>query len=169
MRTLCLLAVLALPALASAQGIPSPRDTTRATVAGAHLLVDYGRPSMRGRKIWGGLVPWDKWWRTGANAATTFVTDKPLAFGSLVVPAGTYTLYSVPRKSGPWLLVVNKQNGQWGTEYHQDSDLVRIPMTTAAVSSPVEKFAINIVPDASGGAIQLVWDTTEASASFSVK
>jgi hypothetical protein len=174
MRSLLLAGLIAWPALAGAQDnagqpILSPRDTTRATVGGAHLLVDYGRPSKRNRVIFGGLVPWGQVWRTGANAATTFVTDKSLAFGSTVVPAGTYTIYSVPKQAGAWLLVVNKQNGQWGTEYHEDQDLVRIPMTTSSVSSPVEKFAINVVPSGSGGAIQLVWDTTEASASFSVK
>lgn len=174
MRTLCLLALMTLPALASAQEnnkgpILSPRDTTRATVGTAHLLVDYGRPSKRGRVIWGGLNPWGKVWRTGANAATTFVTDRDLAFGSAVVPAGTYTLYTVPNEKGPWYLVVNKQNGQWGTEYHEEQDLVRIPMTTKSVGSSVEKFAINVVPSGSGGAIQLVWDQTEADAPFSVK
>jgi Protein of unknown function (DUF2911) len=78
-------------------------------------------------------------------------------------------LYSVPKESGQWLLVVNKQNGQWGTEYHQDKDLVRIPLTAAPVTTPVEKFAINIVPEGSGGAIQLVWDNKQASAPFTPK
>jgi hypothetical protein len=174
MRTLYLIALLAAPALASAQEnntgpILSPRDTTRATIGSAHLLVDYGRPSKRNRVIWGGLNPWGKVWRMGANAATTFVTDKDLAFGSTVVPAGTYTLYLVPQDQGLWFLVVNKQNGQWGTEYHQDQDLVRIPMTTKSVGAPVEKFVINVVPAGSGGDFQLVWDKTEADAPFSVK
>jgi hypothetical protein len=153
----------------SGQPVLSPRDTTRATIGSAHLLVDYGRPSKRGRAIFGGLVPWDQVWRTGANAATTFVTDKSLAFGGTVVPAGTYTLYSVPKNNGNWLLVINKQTKQWGTEYHEDQDLARIPMNTAAAPSSVEKFKINVVPDGSGGEIQLVWDTTEASAKFAVK
>ena len=73
------------------------------------------------------------------------------------------------QKSGPWLLIVNKQTKQWGTEYHQDQDLARIPMTTTSVSPLVEKFVINIVPDGSGGTIQLVWDTIEGSAKFAVK
>jgi len=97
MRSLLLLAFIA-PALAVAQDnagqpILSPRDTTRATIGSAHLLVDYGRPSKRGRQVIGKLIPYDDWWRTGANAATTFVTDKDLVFGSTTVPAGTYTLY----------------------------------------------------------------------------
>jgi hypothetical protein len=143
--------------------VASPRDTARGTVAGAHLLVDYGRPSKRGRVIWGGLVPWGDVWRTGANAATTFVTDKDLVIGGTAVPAGTYTLYSVPSQAGPWLLVVNKQTKQWGTEYHQEQDFARIPMTTSPVSPAVEKFEISIVPEGQGGAIHLAWDATQAS------
>jgi len=173
MRSLLWLALFA-PALAAAQDnsgqpILSPRDTTRATICSAHLLVDYGRPSKRGRQVVGKLIPYDDWWRTGANAATTFVTDKDLVFGSTTVPAGTYTLYSLLQKSGAWLLIVNKQNKQWGTEYHQDQDLARIPMTTTSVSPFVEKFVINIVPQGSGGAIQLVWDTIEGTATFTTK
>jgi hypothetical protein len=163
---LCALGLSAIPCIAGAQDaapIASPRDTTRATVSGAHLVVDYGRPSKRGRAIFGGLVPWGQVWRTGANAATTFVTDKSLLVGGTAVPAGTYTIYSVPNQSGPWLLVINKQTKQWGTEYHQDQDLARIPMTTAPVPASVEKFTIEIVPRETGGTIALVWDTTRAS------
>lgn len=156
-------------AASPASPLPSPRDTTRATVSGASMLVDYGRPSKRGRAIYGGLVPWGQVWRTGANAATTFVTSKPLVIGGTTVPAGTYTLYTVPNQSGPWLLVVNKQTKQWGTEYHQDQDLARIPMTTTAVSPAVEKFSIEVAPLGSGGVIGLVWDTTRASVAFRVQ
>jgi hypothetical protein len=162
----CALGVSAAPLIVGAQSaapIPSPRDTTRATVAGAHLLVDYGRPSKRDRAIFGGLVPWGQVWRTGANAATTFVIDKPVVIGTTAVPAGTYTLYSVPNQSGPWLLVINKQTKQWGTEYHQEQDLARIPMTTTSVSTPVEKFTIEVVPQGAGGTLGLVWDATRAS------
>lgn len=174
-RTLAVAAVaITARPLAAQQGggaapIASPRDTTRATVAGAHLLVDYGRPSKRSRVIYGGLVPWGQVWRTGANAATTFVTDKPLVIGGTAIPAGTYTLYSVPNQSGPWLLVVNKQTTQWGTEYHEDRDLARIPMTTAPISPTVEQFRIAIDPSGSGGSIGLLWDTTKASVPFSVQ
>lgn len=142
--------------------IASPRDTARGTIGGAKLLVDYGRPSKRGRPIWGALVPWGQVWRTGANAATTFVTDKPLMIGTTAVPAGTYTLYTVPNQSGPWLLVVNKQTGQWGTEYHQEQDLARIPMTTSSIS-PVEKFQIAIGAHDAAGALEMQWDTMQAA------
>jgi Protein of unknown function (DUF2911) len=169
---LAVAALAAAPVLAQDTGakpLASPRDTTRATVGGAHLLVDYGRPSKRNRAIYGGLVPWGEVWRTGANAATTFVTDKALIIGGTTVPAGTYTLYSVPNQSGPWLLVVNKQTTQWGTEYHQDRDLARIPMTTSSISPAVEQFTIAVDPQASSGTIALLWDTTRASVAFRVQ
>jgi hypothetical protein len=152
-----------------AQPLASPRDTARGTIGGAHLLVDYGRPSKRNRTIYGGLVPWGQVWRTGANAATTFVTDKSLRIGGTVVPAGTYTLYTVPQSAGPWLLVVNKQTKQWGTEYHEDQDLARIPMRTASVTPPVEQFTIAIVPQGAAGTLDLIWDTTRANVPISVQ
>ncbi len=158
-------AVLSAPPLAaqkSAPPIPSPRDTTRGTVGAAHVLIDYGRPSKRGRQIFGGLVPYDVVWRTGANAATTFVTDKDLVIGTTPVPAGTYTLYTLPGASS-WQLIINKQTTQWGTEYHQDQDLARIPMTVTTLPAPVEKMAIAIVPSGNAGALDIDWDTTRAS------
>jgi hypothetical protein len=160
-----LIPALALHASTPAQdSILSPRDTTRATVGTAHVLVDYGRPSKRGRVIFGGLVPYGKVWRTGANAATTFVTDKDLTIGTQTVPAGTYTLYTLPSASS-WLLIINKQTGQWGTQYDQSQDLVRIPMTVSSVKSPVEKFVI----DFSQGNMRLCWDTTVAQVSIAGK
>src|SRR5580704_1818688 len=122
-----LIPVLALHADTPARdSVLSPRDTARATIGKAHVLVDYGRPSKRGRVIFGSLVPYGQVWRTGANAATTFVIDKDLTIGAQTVPAGTYTLYTLPSASN-WLLIINKQTGQWGTEYDQSQDLVRIP------------------------------------------
>ena len=84
---------------------------------------------MRGRKIMGGLVPYGKVWRTGANPATTLITKANLKIGTLDVPAGTYTIYTLPNED-QWLLIVNKQTGQWGTVYHEDQDLGRTPWNT---------------------------------------
>ncbi len=139
----------------------SPRDTARGTIGGAHLLVDYGRPSMRGRAIFGEktLVPYDKVWRTGANAATTLVTDKDITIGGIPVPAGTYTLYSLPSAKG-WQLIINKQTGQWGTEYDQTKDLARVPMKLTTIASPVEKFEIVVGSDSM---LHLRWDTVDAA------
>ncbi|HST61893.1 MAG TPA: DUF2911 domain-containing protein, partial [Longimicrobium sp.] len=131
------------PQAAAPQGrILSPRDTTRfATDDGRRIYVDYGRPFMRGRRIMGGLVPYGRVWRTGANAATTFVTEADLTIGNARVPRGTYTLYSLPTATG-WTLIVNRQTGQWGTQYDPSRDLVRIPMQVSTLRSPVEQFTI---------------------------
>jgi hypothetical protein len=114
-------------AAGQAMGIASPRDTVTASVAGANITIDYGRPAKRGREIWGKLVPYDTTWRLGANAATQFRTDKDLEIGGVTVPAGFYTLWLYPTATKSWL-VVNKQTGQWGTAYDQAQDLVRIPL-----------------------------------------
>ena len=137
---------------------PSPRDTTLATVGSANVLIDYGRPSKRGRVIFGELVPSGEVWRTGANAATTLVTDKPLMIGTLAVPPGTYTLYTLPDRTG-WKLIVNRQTGQWGTEYDASKDLGRVEMTVNAVPAVVEKFVIKIAD----GMLRMEWDKTVAA------
>jgi hypothetical protein len=146
----------------------SPRDTVNTPAAGATLWVDYGRPQVRGRTIFGGVVPWGEVWRTGANAATQFRTDKPLAFGSIVVPAGMYTLWTLPTKTG-WTLLVNSQTGQWGTEHDPAKDLYRIPMSVETNPSVTEQFTIHIAPDDKGGQIHFVWDRTVAAVDFTVQ
>lgn len=145
----------------------SPRDSLKVTIAGAEVSVNYGRPSKRGRVVMDSLVKFGEVWRTGANQATHFTTTKSLMFGSAMVPAGTYTLYTVPGKDG-WKLVINKQTGQWGTEYHQEQDLVRVDMKTETLPAVVEQFTITIKPQGSGGVIRLEWERTAASAAFMV-
>ena len=119
----------------------SPPAKASAMVSGASITIAYSAPSMRGRKIFGGLVPYGVVWRTGANAATTLVTTANLKIGSLAVPAGTYTLYTMPGATD-WKLIVNKQTGQWGTVYHADQDLGRVEMKVAKNAAPIEKMAI---------------------------
>jgi hypothetical protein len=150
--------------VASMGPIQSPRDTAHATIGAAHVLVDYGRPSKKGRAIFGGLVPYDKVWRTGANAATVLVTDKDLTIGNLSVPAGSYTLYTLPSASG-WKLIINREVGQWGLTYHKEFDLGQVPMTVSSAKSPVEKFLI----DFDGGKMRLQWDTTVAEVPVAAK
>ena len=94
---------------------------------GKTVTIQYSRPSMRGRKIFGGLVPYDQVWRTGANAATSLKTDVDLTIGGANVPAGSYTLYTLPGMNS-WKLIINKQTGQWGTEYSEGQDLARVDM-----------------------------------------
>ncbi len=128
---------------ASSKPMPSPAATATTTLDGKTVAIKYNAPSVRGRKIAGGLVPYEQVWRTGANPATTLVTTTALKIGTLDVPAGTYTIYSLPAAAGtPWQLIINKQTGQWGTEYHQEQDLGRTPMTSKPVASPQEVMSI---------------------------
>jgi hypothetical protein len=155
---------------AQGQGIGqlSPLDSVRATVGAAHVGVTYSRPFKRGRTIFGGVVPYDKVWRTGANAATSFTTDVPLEMGGTTIPAGSYTLFTLPTQAG-WKLIVNKQTGQWGTEYHAEQDLARVDLTTRKLPQPVEQFTIGIEPNAGGGILKMMWDDTELSVPFKPK
>jgi hypothetical protein len=117
---------------------------------------------MRGRKIFGGLLPYGAVWRTGANPATTLKTEINLKIGDLTVPAGTYTVYSVPSES-QWKLIINKQTGQWGTVYNQDQDLGRTDMKKGPTpSAPVEQFVIKF-ENTHGNMTQLhlVWENTD--------
>jgi hypothetical protein len=168
MRTRALAALLALaaltaPAAAQQGGQPlSPRDTARLEIAaGKRVYVDYGRPSMRGRRIVGELVPYGRVWRTGANAATTLVTEADLRIGEALVPRGTYTLYTLPTAQG-WTLIVNRQTGQWGTQYDASRDLVRIPMRSTRVTQPVEKFTIALERGTARGTgtLAMAWENT---------
>lgn len=146
----------------------SPRGQATFTFEdGKKITVDYGRPYIRNRKIMGGLVPYDKIWRTGANAATSFETDADLNIGGTNVPAGKYTLYTLPSEND-WKLIINKQTGQWGTEYNQGQDLARIDMKTQKLEAPVDQFTISFDkrgPNA--GVMKLEWENTSASVEFS--
>jgi hypothetical protein len=147
----------------------SPRDTVSVDVApGRRVYVDYGRPSMRGRRIMGGLVPYGRVWRTGANAATTLVTDVDLELGGTRVPRGTYTLYTIPTAAG-WTLIVNRQTGQWGTQYEPARDLARIPMRVSTLREPVEQFTMALERTRAGaGTLALSWEKTRAWLPFRV-
>jgi hypothetical protein len=150
-------------------GILSPRDTVRVTSAGgAALMIDYSRPAKRGRAVYGGIVPYGEVWRTGANAATQFRTDKALDFGGTVVPAGFYTLWTLPTATG-WKLIVNGETGQWGTAHKAEKDLYTLDMKVSSLPQVVERFTISVEPSATGGVIDLDWDTTRASIAFTAK
>jgi hypothetical protein len=142
---------------ASGQQQLSVRDTARATIGAATFAVDYGRPLARGRTLLGDVIPYDRIWRTGANAATQFTTSRPITLAGLALPAGTYTLWTAPHAQSVEL-IVNKQTGQWGTEYSREQDLGRARLGTEAPTRPVEKFTISIEPkDATRGTLALAW------------
>jgi hypothetical protein len=124
--------------------LASPAAQAEVTLDGKAITIHYNSPRMRGRKIMGELVPYGKVWRTGANPATSFVTDGNIKIGDLNVPAGKYTLYTMPAGPGsPWQLIINKQTGQWGTEYNQGQDLGRTPMHSAKLPSAQEDMSIS--------------------------
>ena len=150
-------------------GVLSPRDTVRvANAGGASLMIDYGRPAKRGRVVFGEVVPYGEVWRTGANAATQLKTDRALDFGGTVVPAGFYTLWTLPTATG-WKLIVNGETGQWGTAHKAEKDLFTLNMNVTTLPQVVERFTISVDSNETGGVLNLDWDTTRASIAFTVK
>ena len=128
---------------ASQGPLASPPATASVTLAGQTVTINYNTPSLRGRHLGGPeIVPWNQVWRTGANPATTLITPVPLHIGLLLVPAGTYTIYTLPT-AGKWMLIINKQTGQWGTEYHQEQDLGRVEMKDHKLPSSQEVMSIS--------------------------
>jgi hypothetical protein len=150
------------------RGRVSPHETAKMDVDGAHIAITYGRPSMRARKIFGGLVPYGRVWMPGADEATIFQTSAALQFGSFKLPAGSYSLYTLPAENA-WMLIINKRTGQFHTQYPEDQDLAKIPMTIERLTAPVEQLTIAAVPrPQGGGALQLEWENTKVSAPFAV-
>jgi hypothetical protein len=142
---------------------PSPPGTADCTINGKKVTIDYSRPFLKGRKLGTDLAPYGKVWRTGANEATTLTTAIALDIGGAKVPAGTYTLYTLPSE-GTWKLIINKQTGQWGTEYHQDQDLARVDMKKQEIAVPVEQFTIALDQDSNDSAdLNMEWEKTRVS------
>jgi hypothetical protein len=156
----------------------SPHESVSATVDGAELTITYGRPYMRGRTIFGRLVPWDRVWCPGADEATTLDSTRPLRLGGLSVPAGPHTIWILPTPE-TWTLVVSKEPSGFHTNYNSSADLGRIEMMKRTVTDPVEQLTFAIVknpaaagaetPAGSGGLITMTWETTEVSVPFTVE
>ena len=142
-------------------GTLSPRDSVRASIAGAWLQVRYSRPSARGRVIFGNVVPWNQIWRTGANEATVLETSADLRVAGKAVPAGKYSLWTIPSPKG-WKLILNSNTGQWGTAYDAKYDFAQLDMNVVTLPQPVELFTIAIEPKGDGGVLKLEWDKTRA-------
>ena len=149
-------------------GVPSPPGQVEVTAGGAHFQIAYSRPAKRGRDIWGGLVPHDEVWRTGANAATMFTTDRDLTIGGTRVPAGSYTLWSIYTPETTHL-IINSQTGQWGTAYDESQDFARIVMHREELDEAVERFTIAIEPTEAGADLQLRWDRTQFSVPMTIR
>ena len=166
-----MVAIFAVGVIAQDQKPPaSPPGTASVTFAdGKTVTINYSRPSVRGRKIFGGLVPYGQVWRTGANAATSLKSDVNLTIGGASVPAGSYTLYTIPNENG-WKLIINKQTGQWGTDYDEKEDLARGDMKVSNNASPTEQFTISFdKTGASTATLKLDWANTTASVAVSEK
>jgi hypothetical protein len=149
------------PAGQAAAPMPSPPATANVTVAGGTIDVHYNTPHMRGRKIMGELVPYGKVWRTGANPATTLITSVPLTFGTLLVPAGTHTIYTLP-SADTWQLIINNQTGQWGLTYDQAQDLGRTPMMAKPMTTPQEVMSISFENTTKVSTeMHIRWETTD--------
>jgi hypothetical protein len=136
---------------------------------GKTINVDYSSPRMHDpkthemRKIYGGLVPYDEVWRTGANEATTFVIDTNLTVGSKEVPAGSYTIFTVPG-ADKWTLIINKKTGEWGIPYKwQGDELARVDMKVSKLPAPMENFTIAFDQTGSSCSMHLDWENTRAS------
>jgi len=139
---------------------PSPPGTAEVTLKGKAITIEYSRPSLKGRKVGVELAPYGQVWRTGANEATSLVTATDLTIGGAKVPAGKYTLYSLPAEGG-WKLIINKQTGQWGTMYDEKQDLVRIDLQKSQLAQPVEQFTISFDKKGEDTAnLQLDWENT---------
>jgi hypothetical protein len=149
---------------------PSPPAQAQCKLAdGKTITVDYSSPRANGRKIMGGLVPYGQVWRTGANEATTFVTGADLTVAGKDVPAGSYTIFTVPTADG-WTLIINKHTGQWGIPYKYESEeLARVPMSASKTAGPVENFTISFDQSGGGCTLQLSWENTQAKVKFSEK
>jgi hypothetical protein len=155
---------------AIAQGRPSPAASATCDLGGGKTVkTDYSSPRMKGRKIYGGLVPFGEVWRTGANDATTFVASSDVVVGGKAVPAGNYTIFTVPG-ADKWTLIINKKTGEWGIPYKYESDeLARVDMSVSKLPASVENFTIGYDKSAGGCTLHLDWETTRASVNISAK
>ncbi|MFZ0772197.1 MAG: DUF2911 domain-containing protein [Candidatus Sulfotelmatobacter sp.] len=151
-------------------GRPSPAASASCDLGGGKTIkTDYSSPRMKGRKIYGELVPFGEVWRTGANDATTFVTSSDVVVGGKSIPAGSYTIFTLPT-ADKWTLIINKKTGEWGIPYKYESDeLARVEMKVSKLPSPVENFTIAYDKSGNGCTLRLDWETTRTAVEISAK
>jgi hypothetical protein len=161
----------ALPLMAQQKRV-SPHETLSVVSEGNRVTIVYGRPytkdphSGEARKIWGSLVPYGQVWRTGSDEATLFITQKPILLGGTAIPAGAYTLYTLPAEDGSAKLIVNKQLGQWGTQYDEKQDLARVDLKKETLDKPVDQFTMEVTRK---GELKMMWENTGYSVSYTVQ
>ncbi|GAB3694185.1 DUF2911 domain-containing protein [Spirosoma flavus] len=143
----------------------SPEAITEIDQNGLKIKVTYCRPYKKGREIFGGLVPYGKVWRTGANEATVIELGQDVTVAGQPLKAGNYSFWTIPSKAG-WIAIFNSETGQWGTNYDQSKDVLRVPVVSRQHTPMAEQFTINLVPATNGADLMLIWDTTEATVPF---
>src|SRR5262245_49498940 len=147
----------------------SPHESTMATVDGAEMTVTYGRPSMRGRTIFGRLVPYGRVWCPGADEATTLDSTRDLRIGNLNVPAGPHTIWILPTAQA-WTLIISKEPSGFHTNYNASADLGHVELTKKMLDAPVEQLTFAVAPNRTGGGIlTMTWETTEVSIPLTVQ
>jgi Protein of unknown function (DUF2911) len=162
-----LASLILVTACAAQQKRVSPHEQVSATVGGQKITIDYGRPYMKGRKIFGGLEPYGKVWRAGADEATKLTTTGDLMIGNVHVPKGSYSLFVLPEEKG-WTLIVNSVADQWGAfKYDQSKDIGRTPMT-ATKGGPTEQWTIALEPQGKGATLRMAWENTVATIPITV-
>ena len=161
---LMLVCVLVVAAQQDKAKRPSPPAQARWDLGGGKsVTIDYSSPRAKGRKIYGELIPFGQVWRTGANEATTLTTPLDLIIGGATVPAGSYTVFTIPNKD-KWTLIISKKTGEWGTKYAgPEFDLARVDMKVPTLPAPVENFTITFDKTGSGCTMRVEWEKTRAS------
>lgn len=164
------LMIFAAASFAQDKAKPSPPASATCDLGGGKMIkTDYSSPRMKGRKIFGDLVPYGQVWRTGANEASTFVPSTDVMVGGKSVPAGNYTIFTVPN-ADKWTLIVNKKTGEWGIPYKYESDeLARVDMKVSKLSAPVENFTISYEKSGNGCTMNIEWESTRASVDIKAK
>jgi hypothetical protein len=163
------LALVATAQMGGGKQRPSPAEKTQCKFSdGKSIQVAYSSPRAKGRKIYGGLVPYGQVWRTGANEATTFVNDVDVTIGGNTIPAGNYTLFTIPDQN-KWTLIISKKTGEWGIPYPEGNDLLRTDMSVSKTSGPVENFTISFHEMGNGCHMYVDWENTRATAEITEK
>ena len=155
----------------------SPHETISKKIDDDLVTVVYGRPYSKDpktgevRKIWSGLVPYGKVWRTGSDETTLLITQKPLVFGETTIPAGAYALFTIPEENGASKLIISKEIGEWGAyTYDEKNDVARVDLTQGKTEAPVDEFTMAIDKGKDGGGVlKLEWENTDYSVPFTVK
>jgi hypothetical protein len=150
-------------------GAASANHVEKGSIGGTPVIVTFGSPKKRGRDVLGNVVPYDRVWRTGANAATAISFARDVAIGGDAVPAGTYSLWTIPAHDGTVQLIVNRQHGQWGTDYDSSLDLIHVPMHVATASTAREELGIDVPGTGTAADLRICWDTFVWTAPITVK